>query len=409
MMQRIVRQINDSEIEADITVATSVTQYDSIVNQLNGSVDVVTEPERRDTFPAITLSAAYLIYEKECDLNEVVVVMPSDLYVESSYFDTIAQIVKAVETDKFEMVLMGVTPAAPSEEFGYILPGVGSAEGSLRSVARFVEKPSERVAQGLIEEGAVWNGGLFAFRLRYLSNILSRHVEAESFGEVRSLFNILPKISFDFEVVEQAQSVGYVQYNGGWNDLGTWCSLCDKIEEQSVGNVILESGSKNTHVINELDIPIVCLGTKDIIVAASPDGVLVSTKESSATLKSYIDNLESRPMYEERRWGTYKVMGHEHFEDGHNALIKLLHLKAGCSISYQYHNQREEIWTFVDGEGLLALDGEVVEVGRGYVAHIKVGQKHAVKAITDLQIIEVQTGGDLVEEDIIRLDWSWEQ
>ncbi|MFI3264704.1 MAG: cupin domain-containing protein, partial [Rikenellaceae bacterium] len=188
---------------------------------------------------------------------------------------------------------------------------------------------------------------------------------------------------------------------------GTWNSLSEKIDDTTLGNATVAEGCDNTHVINELDLPVICLGAKDLIVAASPDGILVSSKEASVNLKGYADTLKARPMYEERRWGTYKVMGHEHFEDGHNALTKHLLLKAGCNISYQYHNKREEIWTFVDGEGLLVLDGEVIKVSRGYVAHIKKGQKHAVRAVTDLQIIEVQAGTDLVEEDIVRLEWEW--
>lgn len=407
MMQRIVRQIGSSTLEADIIVATSVTQYDSVVTQLGASVDVVTEPERRDTFPAIVLSAAHLILERQCDLDEVVVVMPSDIYVEGGYFETLSEIVEAVESNSAEMVLMGVTPTEPSEEFGYIVPEASGAKSRLVGVSHFVEKPDAEMAASLIDKGALWNGGLFAFKLRYISKIMERYISSESFSHVAQHFNELPNISFDYEVVEQARSLAYIPYRGVWCDLGTWSSLSERIEEQSVGDVILESGSRNTHVINELEIPIVCLGTKDLIVAASPDGILVSSKESSATLKRYADNLVARPMYEERRWGSYRVMGHEHFEDGHNALTKLLHLKSGCSISYQYHNHREEIWTFVDGRALLAIDGETLEVGRGYVAHIKAGQKHAVKAITDLQIIEVQSGTELVEEDIIRLDWEW--
>lgn len=407
MMQRMARQIKESGIEADITVATSLTQYDSIINQLGESVDVVTEPERRDTFPAIALSASYLIKEKECDLNEVVVVMPSDSYVESKYFETIAKMAKAVESDKVDMVLMGITPTSPSTKFGYIVPNASTLNEEIVTVNRFTEKPDEATAEELIAQGAVWNGGVFAFRLRYIAEIIEKYIQAESFTEIRSRYSEFRKISFDYEVVEKAESIGLIPYSGAWSDLGTWNSLTEKIADNTLGNVTLAEGSENTHVINELDLPVVCLGAKDLIVAASPDGILVSTKELSVELKSYADKLEARPMYEERRWGTYRVMGHEHFDDGHNALTKLLCLKAGCNISYQYHNRREEIWTFVDGEGLLVLDGVVTKVRRGSVAHIKAGQRHAVKAITDLQIIEVQSGKELVEEDIIRLDWKW--
>ncbi len=407
MVQRIGRQIKESGIDANITIATSASQYDLIVNQLGGSVDVVTEPERRDTFPAIALSASYLLREKGCSPDEVVVVMPSDSYVEGGYFETIAKMADTLQSSCADMVLMGITPTEPSTKFGYIVPRAEQGCGETIMVDRFTEKPDEERAKELLAQGAVWNGGVFAFKLGYIDNIIDKYIVSNSFDEIRSRYSEFPKISFDYEVVERAESIALVPYSGVWSDLGTWNSLSERIDDREIGQVSTDGECENTHIINELNLPMICLGTKDLIVASSPDGILVSSKESSVELKGYADNLKVRPMYEERRWGTYKVMGHERFEDGHNALTKHLHLNAGCNISYQYHNNREEIWTFVDGKGLLILDGEAIEVGRGYVAHIKKGQKHAVRAITNLQIIEVQTGTDLVEEDIIRLDWEW--
>ncbi len=406
MVQRIARQISESDLKADITIATSESQYDSITNQLGKTVDVVTEPERRDTFPAIALSASYLIKKQQCNLDEVVIVMPSDSYVENGYFETIAKMAKAVEASDVDMVLMGITPTEPSTKFGYIVPNIKNTDNDLISVARFTEKPNEQSANELIAQGAVWNGGVFAFRLKYISDIIDKYIKADSFEEIRNRYSDFRKISFDYEVVEKANSIAFIPYSGIWSDLGTWNTLSEKIENQTIGNAIVNN-THNTHIVNELDTPIVCLGVENLIVAASPDGILVGTKEASVDLKLYADQYKARPMYEERRWGTYRVMGHEHFEDGYNALTKLLCLKKGCNISYQYHNHREEIWTFVDGEGVLVLDGERIKVTRGYVAHIKAGQKHAVKAITNLQIIEVQSGTDLIEEDIIRLDWEW--
>ncbi len=404
MVQRITRQLDASGINADLTIATSVSQYDSIVNQLGNTVNVVTEPMRRDTFPAIALSASYLLKEKQCCKDEIVVVMPSDSYVEAGYFETIAKMTKAVENDVAELVLMGIVPTEPSTKFGYIVPN--EVVGDVISVSHFTEKPDESTAKELLKQNAVWNGGVFAFKLGYIDKIIDKYIQANSFTEIRDRYQEFPAISFDYEVVEKAQSVALVPYSGEWSDLGTWNSLSEKINNKVIGNAVVNN-SQNTHVVNELDSPIVCLGVEDLIVAASPDGILVSKKDASVDLKLYADKFTARPMYEERRWGVYRVMGHEHFEDGHQALTKLLLIKAGSNISYQYHIQREEIWTFVDGKGILILDGEYIPVSRGYVAHIKAGQKHAVKAITELKIIEVQSGSNLIEEDIIRLNFDW--
>lgn len=414
MVQRIARQVSESKLDATITVATSITQRDAIVSQLGNDVNIVTEPERRDTFPAIALACSYLYKAKGCSKDETVVIMPSDPFTESGYFDTISEMVNVIESNEVDMVLMGIKPTEASTKFGYIVP----SKEDRTKVSRFTEKPNEENAIKLLEEGAVWNGGVFAFRLGYLINIVENklkeilnQVQCENlsytFEDVHALYAKFPKISFDYEVAEKAKSVGVVPFNGMWNDLGTWDSLASEVKEDSLGNVILGEGVKNSCVINELNIPVIALGIDNLIVAASPDGILVSSRESSVNLKGYADSIKARPMFEERRWGMYKVMGQEVFEDGHKALTKLLYLNAGRNISYQYHNHREEIWTFVDGEGILVLDGEVINVSRGYVAHIKVGQKHAVRALTDLQIIEVQTGTELIEEDIIRLDWDW--
>ncbi|MFR9540365.1 MAG: sugar phosphate nucleotidyltransferase [Rikenellaceae bacterium] len=407
MMQRIARQISTSGIEAQLTVATSITQYDSIRNQLGDTVDVVTEPMRRDTFPAIALSASYLIKEKQCSKEEVVIVMPSDSYVEEGYFATIAKMAAAVESDAAEMVLMGVTPTEPSTKFGYIVPNANTADDEIKTVNRFTEKPDEERAKELLKQGVVWNGGVFAFRLGYIEKIIDKYIQAETFTEIRDRYTEFPKISFDYEVVEPAQSIAFVPYSGAWSDLGTWNSLTQKIERESVGNVATDEKCTNTHIINELGTPIICLGVENLIVAASPDGILVSTKEASVNLKSYADTIGQRPMYEERRWGTYRVMGNEKFEDGHHALTKLICINADSHISYQYHNDRDEVWTVVDGEGELVIEGERTTITRGQVAHIKAGTRHAVRAITNLQIIEIQSGINLTEEDIIRLDWKW--
>ncbi len=356
MFQRIARQITESQIAAEITVATSISQKDSVTNQLGIAVDVVTEPERRDTFPAIALSASYLLKSKQCSEDEVVVVMPSDSYVDATYFDVIAKMAKAVETGDVDMVLMGITPTEPSTKFGYIVPNQHNDDNQIITVDRFTEKPNEQRAKELIAQGAVWNGGVFAFKLGYISKIIDQYIKADTFEEVRQRYSEFKKISFDYEVVEKATSIGLVPYSGTWSDLGTWNSLSEKIENKIIGNVSTDDKCENSHIINELDIPVICLGTENMIVATSPDGILVSTKEASVDLKGYADKIHARPMYEERRWGSYKVMGHEHFADGHNALTKHLHIKAGFNISYQYHTMREEICTFVDGEGILVLD-----------------------------------------------------
>ena len=407
MVQRVVRQIGESRLSGTITIATNSSQRDIIINQLGDEVDIVTEPERRDTFPAIALAAGYLSMAKKCSNDEVVVVMPCDPYTETKYFDVIADMVEAVENNAADLVLMGITPTCPSTKFGYVVPCSEDAEKSILRVKRFTEKPDVQRAEALLGEGALWNGGVFAFRLGYMVNVLEKYITASSFEELHSRYGELPKISFDYEVAEKAESVAVLPFNGKWKDLGTWNSLTEELSSKAIGNVALGEQTENTHVINELGMPVFCNGVKDIVVASSPDGILVCGKEYSENIKNYVDNLSPRPMYEERRWGSYRVLDSTTYSDGCMSLTKVLQIKSGRYISYQIHNNREEVWTVVDGEGVVVLDGETRNVSRGDVVVINQGQKHAIKATTDLQIVEVQMGSSLVEEDIERFEWEW--
>ena len=412
MIQRVVRQIREAKLTDNITFATNAVQRDSIINQLGEDVNVVTEPERRDTFPAIALAASYLVKEKKCGDDEVVVIMPCDVYTESKYFATIAKMVEAVNNDVADLVLMGITPTYPSEKFGYVVPESTQSTESVFNkdclrVARFTEKPNEEKAKELLKQNAFWNGGVFAFRLGYMMNIVNQYIQTETFLETYKRYTEFPKISFDYEVAEKAESVAVVPFSGERKDLGTWNALCEELPSTHIGNVMMGDNNVNTHAVNELGIPVFCNGLKDVIVAASPDGIMVCDKQDSEKIKDYANKLTTRPMYEERRWGTYRVLDNAEFEDGTRSLTKTIHLNAGKNISYQLHHHRSEVWTCVEGEGVFVLDGESKEVKRGDVMNIPVEHLHAIKATTDLTFIEVQIGNPLVEEDIERFEFEW--
>lgn len=411
MVQRVVRQAQEANLTTDITLATNASQLDIIKNQLGDTVSVVTEPERRDTFPAIALAASYLSLAKNCSDDEVVVVMPCDPYTEIGYFETIGRMVECVQQDVAELVLMGITPTYPSEKYGYVVPAdchPKHSEGFLyQKVARFTEKPTVVVAEELLKQNAFWNGGVFAFRLGYMMNIVRKYIASDNFEDIRARYSEFPKISFDYEVAEKAQSVAVVPFNGQWKDLGTWNTLTDELKKSVLGNAVMGSHCENTHVINELQNPIFVDGLKDVVVAACPDGILVCGKDHAEDIKKAVENLTPRPMYEERRWGSYRVLDDTVYADGNHALTKSITLKAGKNISYQIHHHRLETWTFIQGEGIFVLDGVEQRVKAGDTVHIPVDHYHAIKALTELTFIEVQCGNPLVEEDIEQIEWEW--
>ena len=410
MVQRVVRQVREAHLTDDITLATNASQLDIIINQLGDSVSVVTEPERRDTFPAIALASGYLKLKKGCPDDEVVVIMPCDPFTEAGYFETIGKMVRCVEADVAELVLMGITPTYPSEKYGYVVPVTDNlmAEGSM-AVSKFTEKPNVERAKELLGMGALWNGGVFAFRLGYMMEIAQRYVKADSFEEMRSRYSEFPKISFDYEVAEKADSVAVLPYSGQWKDLGTWNTLTDELHHHIIGNAVMGPRCTNTHVINELQYPIYVDGMEDTVIAASPDGIIVCRKKYSEDIKKAVDHLTPRPMYEERRWGSYRVIDDTTYADGRHSLTKSLTINAGKNISYQVHRHRSEAWTIVEGEGIFVLDGVERKVGPGETVVIPVNHYHALKALTTLTFIEVQTGNPLVEEDIERSEWKWSE
>lgn len=402
MVQRVYRQITEALGETNIVVATSASQKASIRMQLQKKVDIVVEPERRNTFPAIVLAAAYLTSEKHIDPEETVIVLPVDPYVDLAYFECFRQMDAAVQTGHADMVLMGITPSYPSAKYGYILC---EQENGCPKVVGFKEKPDEQTAEKLIAEGALWNAGVFACKLGYLQQITKEYLGRDDFQTVLSNYRKLKRDSFDYEVVEKTDSLGVVTYDGQWKDIGTWNTLTEVMDEHAIGDVVMDEHCENTHVINELSIPVVAVGTKNLVIAASPDGILVSDKQKSSYLKPYVENLDSRPRYEESIWGDYKVLDYTQYQDEKKSLTKQMKVEAGHYLDYCCHHYRDEAWVVVNGKGFLILDGMTSIARAGDVFHFHAGDKHGLKAITDMHIVEVQMGQELSEEDVEKFDF----
>ncbi|MDR3541825.1 MAG: sugar phosphate nucleotidyltransferase [Desulfosporosinus sp.] len=409
MVQRVWEQLESVDLAHSSLVATSKSQVDMIQRQLGRNVTMIVEPERRDTFPAIALAAAYLYSVEKTELDETVVVLPVDPHVEVGFFNKIKELEKVLEESNVNLALIGVSPTFPSEKYGYIVPELNQDSQQYSRVNHFREKPKETDAKKLMQQQALWNCGVFAFKLNYLISHLSQKGFPTDYEELLQQYSALPKISFDYEVVEKAEHIAVLRYDGDWKDLGTWNTLTEEMPNGLVGNAILSESSRNTHVINELDIPVVVLGISNAVIAVSPDGILVADKEASPSIKDLVGKFDLRPMYEERRWGWYRVLDRTVFEGGNEVLTKRLSLMPGMNFSYQFHNQRSEVWTIISGEGLYAFNGVVCRVKPGDVLNIPIGAKHGLRAVTELEFIEVQMGSGLVEDDIVRIYMTWEE
>ena len=391
MVQRVYRQITEVDQDASVTIATSKTQVSAIHNQLGDSVGVCVEPCRRDTFPAIALATAYLHDVKGVGVDEPVVVCPVDPYVNNDYFEALKQLSDLAEQGRANLSLMGIEPTYPSEKYGYIIPESADAVSPVRT---FKEKPDAKTAEQYIAQGALWNGGVFAYRLGY---VLDRAHELIDFTDHQDLFNkyeTLNKISFDYAVVEHETKIQVMRFAGQWKDMGTWNTLTEAMEEPKIGKAILNDACENVHVLNELDVPVLCMGLKDVVVSASPEGILVSDKEQSSYIKPFVDKIDQQIMFAEKSWGSFRVLDVE----DESLTIKIT-LNPGHRMNYHSHARRDEVWTVISGRGFAIVDGVKTAVQAGDVVKMPAGSRHTIMADTELKVMEVQLGRDITVHD----------
>lgn len=387
MVQRVYRQIKTVDPDSKVTIATSKSQASAIKNQLGEKTSICVEPCRRDTFPAIALAAAYLRDELGVDENEAVVVCPVDPYVDCTYYESVKSLHSLAKDGDADLTLMGIEPTYPSEKYGYIIPESGE---NISTVKEFKEKPDVSTAIEYIEHKALWNAGIFAFKLGYILNKAHNMIDFKDYYDLFNKYDTLEKISFDYAVVEKEPSIQVLRYNGDWKDVGTWNMMAEVMADKTKGMAILDETCENTNIVNELNIPILCMGSKDMIIAASGDGILIADKERSAQMKPYVEKIETDARYAEKSWGSYTVID---VQSG-SMTIKIS-IKAGESMSYHTHDYRKEVWTVVSGRGKAIIDGVEQLLSDGDVITIEAGCKHAIQAITNMDIIEVQLGEEI--------------
>lgn len=391
MVQRVYRQIKNVDVNASVTIATSKTQVSAIYNQLGDDVGISVEPCRRDTFPAIVLATAYLVDIKKISPDESVVVCPVDPYVENDYFEALKKLSEQADKEEANLILMGMVPTYPSEKYGYIIPD--SIE-TVSRVSTFKEKPDAATAEEYIKQGAFWNGGVFAYKLSY---VLEKAKEIIGYSDYDTLFEnyaALPQISFDYAVVEKEPAIQVMRFYGSWKDIGTWNTLTEAMDESCIGDCRLNDKCTNVHVLNELDMPILAMGLHNVVISASPEGILVSDKDQSSYIKPFVDDIHHQIRFAEKSWGSFKVIDVEE-----ESLTIKVTLNPGRFMNYHSHERRNEVWTVISGKGRTIVDGMEQPVKAGDVVTMQAGCRHTVIADSELKLIEVQLGKDIKVSD----------
>lgn len=396
MVQRVYRQIVNIDKDAKVTIATSKTQVSSINNQLGDAVGISVEPCRRDTFPAIALATAYLTDVQGIDPEESVVVCPVDPYVDEDYFEALKALGEQADKGEANLVLMGIEPTYPSEKYGYIIP---EDKDNLSRVSTFKEKPDTETAKEYIKQGALWNGGVFAYKLKYVMDKAHELMEFEDYHDLFSKYDTLTKISFDYAVVEKEDSIQVMRFGGQWKDLGTWNTLTEAMVENSIGLAKMNDKCDNVHIVNELDVPVLAMGLHDVVISASADGILVSDKEQSSYIKPFVDEMHQQIMFAEKSWGSFRVIDVE----SESMTIKVT-LNADHCMNYHSHNERDEVWVVISGKGRTVVDGMEQAVKAGDVITMQAGCRHSIYADTELKLIEVQLGKSINVDDKIKYD-----
>ena len=325
------------------------------------------------------------------DPEESVVVCPVDPYVEDDYFEALKGLSEQAKKGEANLVLMGIEPTYPSEKYGYIIPESADFTAAVKT---FKEKPTADVAKEYIAQGALWNGGVFAYKLKYVMDIAHQLIDFTDYHDLFAKYATLTKISFDYAVVEKEKKIQVQRFAGQWKDLGTWNTLTEAMEEAVVGKGEMNDTCTGVHIVNEMDVPVLAMGLHDVVISASPEGILVSDKEQSSYIKPFVDKFEQQIMFAEKSWGSFKVIDVE----TESMTIKVT-LNAGHSMNYHSHKNRDEVWVVISGNGKTIVDGFEQEVKTGDVITMSAGCRHTVMAETELKLIEVQLGTDINVHD----------
>ncbi|SDS89359.1 mannose-1-phosphate guanylyltransferase [Paenibacillaceae bacterium GAS479] len=431
MMQRLCRQLREAGLYHRAVIVTHQSQAEITRLHAGPDIPIIEEPHKRGTFTAAALGAAYLVAGGGVSLDEPVCVLPVDLFVQQDFFDLLRLLPVAV-LQGAELAMIGTEPSHPSTQYGYIVPkrkhksrmhdgllSNGDEASSLsemelnweqnnwQTVERFAEKPDPPLANQLIKQGALWNCGIFSFRLSWLQEKLRAKGYPVHLQELLQGYTEWAEKSFDKELAEQAERRMVIRYSGSWQDLGSWSNFLGQLGDAQLGPGSVSAGAKNTHLINELGSPIHIIGISDAIVAASPDGILVANKEQADRIKESLSVVPSLPMQEEKRWGSCRTLDVDRLESGDEVLTRRVVLKSGKCTSYHLHAGKEEVWTVLSGVGRFMLEDQIYNVSPGDVMRFPPGSRHGVKAITELHCVQVEIGRVHDERDIERLLTNW--
>jgi mannose-1-phosphate guanylyltransferase / mannose-6-phosphate isomerase len=429
--QETLLRVSDATLFARPMVITNEAYRFMVLEQLAQiglEADVLLEPMRRDSGPAI---AAGAVFAETRDMDAIVLALAADHLVRDIAAFVAACREGLVAADQGRIATFGVRPERPATEYGYISPGEAVA-GEVRAVAKFVEKPDAATAAGYIDAGYLWNSGNFMFRAAVLLDEY-RNVDADSVASVEqsvanasrdlgfvkldpSAFGAAKAISIDYAVMEKTSHAAVVPVACGWSDIGSWRQVWELSDKDSQGNAARGAAvfedSRNCNVAT--DRALVALeGVDDLVVVATQDAVLVSRQQDANGLKRLVAKLKvTAPEVTEshikvhRPWGSYQSV-----DNGDRHQVKRIIVKPGGRLSLQKHHHRSEHWIVVRGTAQVTVNELVKTVHENESIYIPIGAVHRLEnpGKIQLELIEVQTGSYFGEDDIIRIEDDYQR
>lgn len=374
--------------------------------------NILVEPEAKNTLPAIYYGVHTL---KEKGHDDVVVFSSDHLIAEEKKFINIIKESKKLIKNK--IVIFGIKPDNPNTGYGYIQPGEKIENGNI--VDKFREKPNYETAVSYLEKGYLWNSGIFMFNSLLFENEVLKYCKNiyEAFEENKNIEDKFKKIekgiSIDYAIMEKTEKAAVVSADIGWTDLGSFDSLYDTIKKDKEGNVIFDEDiaidSKNNLIYSEPNKIVSTIGVEDLLIIDEKDALLICKREESQKVKNVIEILKERKDIrteykgtDYRPWGSYKILD----EEKEKFKIKRISVLPGKKISYQLHHHRSEHWVVLKGMAKVTIEENEKFVKAGESVFMKAGQKHRLEnpGKIPLEIIEVQLGEYLEEDDIIRFE-----
>lgn len=414
-----LKKFMPAENIVSITNVKHVSNVRLQLESLSKNVSVLSEPLSKNTAPAIALATKFI---QQRDEDPVIIVVPSDHLIQDSekFIKTVKKGEKLAEAGY--IVTFGIQPSYPENGYGYInVLNEPLLDGF--KVKEFVEKPDTITAQKYIDAGTYyWNSGIFMFKASVMLDEIKK-LSPEIFDVMKefdfsasdrieyNLFEKMPNISIDYAVMEKSDKIALVKLESDWNDLGSWQSIYDVSEKDKNNNVIighvLDEGSKNSFVYSSSKL-VATIGLEDVVVVETEDAVLACKKDKTQDVKRIFDTLKKqndnthlvhKTVY--RPWGFYTVLA-----QGPGFLTKLIHVNVDQRLSVQSHNHRSEHWVVLSGTAKVILDGVEHILSPGHSIDIPLKAIHSLQNPydTDLEIIEVQLGELLIEDDIVRYE-----